>query len=316
MPAGVVPQSVSPGFGPKSAGSQRLVAKLIRPLGMTATGTALRTMPSVMNPAAQFDVSLTITPDARTTTQLFEEQLPIGWQAINITAGGSADTNFNKVKWGPYFDATPRTLTYTVVPPAGINGAFTLSGLAGFDGNVITISGQSNVVLGPLPMIIAQPQSQTAVAGMDVSFTVTATGTAPLSYQWRKDGLELAGQTTSALALTNVIRAQSGLYSVVISNAVGKVTSSNALLRVLVPQRLQSPQRLEDGRFVLLFGDQDGGLLSLGDLANFEVDVSTDLISTNWIRFTNGFTLTNGMILFNDPDATNYSHRFYRVIER
>jgi hypothetical protein len=273
-------------------------------------------MPSAVNPAAQFGVVLTITPDASTTVQVVEEQLPSGWQAANINGGGSVDAVFNKVKWGPFFDATTRTLTYTAVPPAGINGTFTLSGLAAFDGNVITISGQSNVALGPIPVVIAPPQSQTAVAGMNVSFTVTATGAAPLSYQWREDGLALAGQRSNALALTNVTRAQSGLYSVVVSNAFGNATSSNALLRVLVPQRLQSPQRLADGRFRLLFGDQDGGLLSSGDLASFEVDASTNLQSTNWFCSTNGFTLTNGLILFIDADATNYPRRFYRVIER
>ncbi|MCX6925656.1 MAG: immunoglobulin domain-containing protein, partial [Verrucomicrobia bacterium] len=308
-PPGFVVKSKAPVDAPKPGGS-------VHPKGITTSGTATRTMPSVVNPAAQFDVSLTITPDATTVDQAVEEQLPSGWQAINITSGGSVDTYFNQVKWGPFSDATTRTLTYTAVPPAGINGAFTLSGLAAFDGNVVTISGQSNVALGPIPMVIAHPKSQTTVAGMDVSFTVTAAGAAPLSYQWRKDGLDLPGQRTNALALTNVTRAQSGLYSVVVSNAFGNATSSNALLRVLVPQRLQSPQRLADGRFRLLFGDQDGGLLSLDDLASFEVDVSTNLHSANWFRFTNGFTLSNGLILFIDADATNYPRRFYRVIER
>ncbi len=80
------------------------------------------------------------------------------------------------------------------------------------------------------PAITAQPQSQTNSIGATVSFTVTATGAAPLSYQWRHTATNVPGATASSLMLTNIQAANAGAYTVVITNLAGSVTSSNALL--------------------------------------------------------------------------------------
>jgi uncharacterized repeat protein (TIGR03803 family) len=82
------------------------------------------------------------------------------------------------------------------------------------------------------PVITAQPVSQTVNAGQSASFTVTATSTAPLSYQWVKDGVNVIGDTSASLTLSNVQTNQAGNYSVVITNAGGSVTSSVAVLTV------------------------------------------------------------------------------------
>jgi hypothetical protein len=83
------------------------------------------------------------------------------------------------------------------------------------------------------PLITVQPTNQTVVVGGSVSFYVVATGTQPLSYQWRFEGTNLPGATTSVLTLINVQSNQAGVYSVVVSNAAGVAVSSNALLTVL-----------------------------------------------------------------------------------
>jgi len=86
--------------------------------------------------------------------------------------------------------------------------------------------------------ITSQPASRSVDAGTTVRFRVNATGTPPLSYQWQFNGVGLTnggsvrGATTASLTLTNVHPAQAGNYSVVVSNAAGSVTSSNALLTV------------------------------------------------------------------------------------
>jgi len=51
------------------------------------------------------------------------------------------------------------------------------------------------------PSITQQPVSQTVTAGANVTLSVTATGTAPLTYQWRKDGQNIAGATSASLTL-------------------------------------------------------------------------------------------------------------------
>ena len=88
---------------------------------------------------------------------------------------------------------------------------------------------------GQAPAITAQPQNQIQVAGSNATFTVTASGTAPLSYQWRKNGGSLSGATSTTLTLTNVQLADAGSYSVVVSNSYGSVTSQVAVLSVTTP---------------------------------------------------------------------------------
>jgi hypothetical protein len=95
------------------------------------------------------------------------------------------------------------------------------------------------------PGIAVQPQSQTVSAGSAAVFSVTATGTLPLAYQWHKDGNAIAGATTSVYALANVLAADAGSYSVVVSNVAGSAPSVNAQLIVNVPPVISGqPQSL------------------------------------------------------------------------
>lgn len=82
------------------------------------------------------------------------------------------------------------------------------------------------------PQITAQPVGVTATVGNNVSFAVTATGTATLAFQWRLDGTAIPSATSPTLALNNVQANQAGGYSVVITNSFGSVTSSVAALVV------------------------------------------------------------------------------------
>lgn len=89
----------------------------------------------------------------------------------------------------------------------------------------------SAVVLSA-PVITTQPASKTVTAGQNVTFSVAASGTAPLLYQWRFNGTPLSGATGATLNLTNAPVTSSGAYTVVVTNSVGSVTSSPAILTV------------------------------------------------------------------------------------
>ena len=93
----------------------------------------------------------------------------------------------------------------------------------------------STVTTAVRPQITAQPQSQTMVAGQDVSFTVGASGTAPFDYQWTFNNTNLIGATNATLSLSSVQTNDAGAYAVVVTNVAGSVTSSNATLTVNVP---------------------------------------------------------------------------------
>ena len=108
--------------------------------------------------------------------------------------------------------------------------------------SVAVVDGQITILQVDMPpMITTQPVGQTNVVGDDVTFSVTASGTAPLSYQWRLDGSPLAGRTATNLMLTHVQQSQAGGYTVVITNIAGAVTSTVAPLRVNLPPDTTAP---------------------------------------------------------------------------
>ena len=82
------------------------------------------------------------------------------------------------------------------------------------------------------PSVVSQPQSQTAFAGRNVSFSVVARGVPSPDYQWQFNGQKLAGQTAASLSLTNVQFANAGGYLVIVTNNYGSVTSAVAQLTV------------------------------------------------------------------------------------
>ena len=85
------------------------------------------------------------------------------------------------------------------------------------------------------PGFTVQPASQTVMVGSNVTFSVTATGTQPLSYQWFKNGIIIAGATATSYAILSVQTNDVGSYSVQVSNAVGSITSTGATLSVTLP---------------------------------------------------------------------------------
>jgi endonuclease/exonuclease/phosphatase family metal-dependent hydrolase len=82
------------------------------------------------------------------------------------------------------------------------------------------------------PAIVSQPQNQTVTNGVNVTFSVNATGTPPLAYQWQLDSTNLPGATSSNLTLTAVTFDQAGFYTVVITNALGSAGSDPFALSV------------------------------------------------------------------------------------
>ena len=85
------------------------------------------------------------------------------------------------------------------------------------------------------PAITTQPTGQVAVAGANVTFTVGANGTAPLTYRWYFNNTTPIGTNGPVLGLSNVQPSQAGPYKVVVTNSAGSVTGSIASLTVLVP---------------------------------------------------------------------------------
>ena len=124
------------------------------------------------------------------------------------------------------------------------NGGFTYLAATNYYGSdsfsYIASDGMSNsvpatvnlTILAP-PSITSQPQNLTVAANQNATFSVTASGTAPLSYQWYLQGSLLNSATNSTLTVSNVANKNAGRYSVMISNVVSSITSTSAVLTVI-----------------------------------------------------------------------------------
>src|SRR5207248_97980 len=101
------------------------------------------------------------------------------------------------------------------------------------------VAGSNNPGPAP-PSISTQPTSQTVSSGQTATFSVTATGTAPLAYQWKKNSVAISGATSSAYTTAATTSSDSGAqFTVVVSNAAGSATSSAAMLTVNAASTLQ-----------------------------------------------------------------------------
>lgn len=111
----------------------------------------------------------------------------------------------------------------------------------GPDGDLYFLSRTGNAVYKIIynaslaPSITGQPRSATVSQGASASFSVTATGTAPLTYQWRKNGVAISGATSATYSIASVVPGNAGRYSVIVSNTSGKDTSADATLTVTAP---------------------------------------------------------------------------------
>ncbi|SFD84068.1 Por secretion system C-terminal sorting domain-containing protein [Chitinophaga sp. CF118] len=82
------------------------------------------------------------------------------------------------------------------------------------------------------PSIVNQPAAQTVFAQDKVTFSVTAAGAIPYTYQWQKNGVDIAGATAISYTINSAAQADSGNYRVIVTNPIGSITSAAAKLTV------------------------------------------------------------------------------------
>jgi hypothetical protein len=114
-------------------------------------------------------VFLTVVPAASVSVYAVEEGVPPGFVVSRITpAGGVFDVGGRKVKWGPWFDNTQRTLTYTLTASVGISGNVPLVGTGSFDGVDIAVTGDRQMVAsdGEPPQLVVNLYAGMALSGV------------------------------------------------------------------------------------------------------------------------------------------------------
>jgi hypothetical protein len=221
---------------------------------------------------------------------------------FNVSATGAAPLSY---QW--YFNGavlsgkTAATLTLANVTAANA-GVYTvkISNAAGeVESEPATLTVNSSTPNTP-PSITAQPQSRTINAGENVVFNVSATGAAPLSYQWYCNGIVLDGETAATLTLAHVTAANAGVYTVKISNAAGAVTSTAATLTVNLPPIPPQEITVAPGAGAPVpVPEQKGLLASVFDLINGIVD------SGDGVPVAQGSTVRYAV-----PDNADYTYQW------
>jgi len=152
----------------------------------------------------------------------------------------------------------------------------------------------------PAPLINSQPQNRVGYWGKSTTFTVEAVGVPPLSYQWQKNGVTIAGATDSSLVLTNLQAADAGYYSVVVTNECGSNTSSSAYLTM-------NPAGVS---LALYPGVTIDGVVGL----TYGIQYTTDLDNTNSWQGLANVTLSVPTMLWFDVYPATLPQRYYRVV--
>jgi hypothetical protein len=219
---------------------------------------------------------------------------------FSVSAGGTAPLSY---QW--YYDQTNALAGATGASLVLSNVQSTAAG--SYSVSVSNACGSVNSEAASLtvnipPAISLLPQNLAVLAGQDATFTVSATGTEPLFYQWQCNGTNLVEGTDATLLLPNVTADHAGGYAVTVSNLAGTATSAPAMLSVYNTA----------GAALAVLPPPAGGpfQFSISGVPgfNYAIEASTNLV--DWMPLATNIS----PFTFVDGDATNFPARYYRSV--
>jgi hypothetical protein len=153
---------------------------------------------------------------------------------FSVTASGTAPLGYQWYKNGTTIAGAASASYTTPAETVSDNGAQFSVTVSNSAGNVSSNLAMLSVTTSPMaPSITTQPSNQTIFAGQTAKFSVIASGTSPLSYQWRKNGAAISGATSASYATAAETTSDNGaLFSVVVTNSASNVTSNSVTLTV------------------------------------------------------------------------------------
>jgi uncharacterized repeat protein (TIGR03803 family) len=266
-----------------------------------------------------------ITPNGALTTIYRLNYTDGAYPSAGLIQGG--DGNFYGTTWtgyadtnGTVFSVTPGGVLTTLVVFDGFDdGAHPETALVeGADGNLYgTTSAGGPGGFGSVfrlgftsaPQFTSQPGSQTVFEGAGATFSATVFGAPPLFYQWHINTTNLAGgnnvsgAASRVLSLTNITMANAGTYTLIVSNALGSITSSGAVLTVIPAPVFQSIMLDHIGGVTFIISTVGGH--------TYQLQSAPDLTSGNWANIGSAFQPARTFWI--SGAAISNSQQFYRV---
>lgn len=219
-------------------------------------------------PASTAPIAPTITAQPQSTAVVDGQPA-----SFSVTADGTAPLSFQwKNNDVDILGAT--SATYTLNPATLSHNSAQFTVVVSNAGGSIVSNAAILTITGAPPVVAVQPAAITVLSGTSASFSVGATGSNPLSFQWSKNGIAIPGATSNSYTIPVTSLADSGaVFQVTISNSTGTVFSDSVALTVtqvaLAPSITTQPQNKS---------------ASSGDAAIFSVSAGGTSLSYQWNR--------------------------------
>lgn len=247
-------------------------------------------------------------------------------QPLSQTVGAGTNATFSVTATGTGLSYQWRKNTVNMSNGGNVAGvtstALTITGSSTSDAASYTVvvsniggsatSSTATLTVADAPSITSQPQSDTSLQGQTVFFTVSSSGTAPFSYQWRKNGGTLSdagnisGSTTSALTIRSVGPTDAASYNVIVSN-ITKVTVASTVATLTIVSNvipLVSMTSNVDASVSMTWQTDSG--------TSYTFQYKSNLTDLNWTSLGTYVANSSTLTLSDGPFAA--TQRFYQLI--
>ncbi len=291
-----------------------------RAVSVSERNKVSRSLPASVRAARSIWVTNQVSVGTSLTLYAVEDQVPTEWTASEISHQGLFDPQSSKVKWGPFFDATERALTYQLAAPTNAGGRVTIQGTASFNAELVPVGGSSNLLAIANHRPVAREDAFPRLPGQPLTLSVTnllANDSDP-----DNDPLTVL-ELTATSAGRGTVRLVEGVitytpppgadqpdtFTYTISDGFGGAATGLVRISVVTPGPGLNRWRVEtfpDGTIRLRFAGIPG--------RTYLVQATTSLQSPTWVTLDTRVAGLQGDFEFHDTDALNHPTRFYRSL--
>ncbi len=283
--------------------------------GAIFTVKVTNTYGNVTSSAATLTVTAPVAPTI--TTQPLGQTVTLGSAAtFSSVAAGTAPLSYQWFKNGTSVSGATSASYTTPATVAGDNGAAFTVQVTNAAGNIT--SNPATLTVNLPPTISTQPTNQTVILGATVTFSVAATGTGALTYQWSKNGAQLSGATSASYTTPATVSTDNGAtFYVKVTNSYGNVTSATVTLTLNIPPSITTQPSSQtvtlgatatfsvvaSGTGTLTYQwSKNGGAISGATSASYTTPAT--VVSDNGASFTVKVTNTYGNVTSNSATLT------------